>query len=98
MRRAVVCFAVVGVLCALAAPVSAGQKPASGLRLITTLHSLTGTHRWYVQTYAGHEVLGSYYAVHSDLAGNVTSVADGRKAVSGAIPAAARVTAAGAKA
>jgi hypothetical protein len=98
MRRAIVCFAVVGVLATLAAPVSAGQKPVDGLRLITTLHSLTGTHRWYVQTYAGHDVLGSYYAVHTDLAGNVTSVADGRKAVSGAIPAAARVTAAGAKA
>jgi hypothetical protein len=59
---------------------------------------LTGTHRWYVQTYGGRDVLGSYYAIHTDLAGSVTSVADGRRALSGAIPAAARVTAAGAEA
>jgi Fungalysin metallopeptidase (M36)/Fungalysin/Thermolysin Propeptide Motif len=97
MRRALVGLTVVGLLMALAAPVSAGQSPSRGLRLVQTLHSLTGTHRWYVQTYDGHDVLGSYYAVHSDKAGNVTSVADGRKAVSGVIPAAARVTADGAK-
>ncbi len=98
MRRTLVGVVVVGLLVALAVPVSAGQSSSRGLRLIKTLHSLTGTHRWYVQTYDGHDVLGSYYAVHTNLAGQTTSVADGRKAVSGAIPAAARVTAAGAQA
>src|SRR5438034_2885318 len=97
MRRALIGLTVVGLMLALAAPVSAGHSPFKGLRLIRTLHSLTGTHRWYVQTYGGHDVLGSYYAVHTDTAGNITSVADGREAVAGAIPAAARVTAAGAQ-
>ena len=98
MRRALVAVTAVCLLAALAAPVSAGQAPSRGLRLISTLHSLTGTHRWYVQTYDGRDVLGSFYAVHTDLAGKATSVADGREAVSGVLPAAARVTAADARA
>jgi hypothetical protein len=98
MRRAFIAVTAVFVLVALAAPVSAGQvAPKRGLRLVTTLHSLTGTHRWYVQTYGGHDVLGSFYGVHTNLAGEVAKVDDGRKAVSGAIPAGARVPAAAAK-
>jgi hypothetical protein len=98
MRRALIAVTAVSVLVALAAPVSAGQTaPTRGLRLVTTLHSLTGTHRWYVQTYGGHDVLGSFYGVHTDLAGKVTKINDGRKAVSGAVPAAASVSASAAK-
>src|SRR2546421_8030055 len=98
MRRALIAVTAVCVLVALAAPVSAGQEaPAKGLRLFATLHSLAGTHRWYVQTYGGHDVLGSFYGVHADLAGKVTSINDGREAVSGAIPAGARVPASAAR-
>ncbi len=98
MRRVLVAVTAICLLVALAAPVSAGQQaPVRGLRLVTTLHSLIGTHRWYVQTYGGHDVLGSFYGVHSDLAGKTTSVNDGREAVSGAIPAGARVSAAAAR-
>jgi hypothetical protein len=97
MRRTLIAVTAACLLVALAAPVSAGQQaPAKGLRLLTTLHSLTGTHRWYVQTYGGHDVLGSFYGVHSDLTGRTTSVDDGREAVSGAIPAGARISAAAA--
>jgi len=56
---------------------------AEGVRLVRTLHSLTGVHEWYVQTYAGYPVLDSYYARHLDASGNVVSVQDGRLAVSG---------------
>src|SRR5689334_10689551 len=99
MRRALIAVTAVCLLVALAAPVSAGQAAlAKGLRLVTTLHSLTGTHRWYVQTYGGHDVLGSFYGVHSDLAGKVVKVDDGREAVSGAIPAAAVIPASAARA
>src|SRR4051794_16543418 len=73
-----------------------GLRPAgasSDLVLFRTLHSLTGTHQWYHQTYGGHPVLGAYYARHLDLAGNAVSVSDGRLAVSGALPSAATVSA-----
>src|SRR5262245_29535808 len=99
MRRALIPFPAACLLVALAAPVSAGQQaPAKGLRLVTTLHSLTGTHRWYVQTYGGHDVLGSFYGIHTDLAGTVVKVDDGRRAVSGAVTAAASVSASVARA
>jgi hypothetical protein len=49
---------------AQAAP-AAGQE---GLQLIATHDSLLATHYWYVQTFAGHKVLGSYYAKHVDKA------------------------------
>src|SRR5262245_28717269 len=99
MRRALIAVTAVCLLVALAAPVSAGQvAPKRGLRLVTTLHSLTGTHRWYVQTYGGHDVLGSFYGVHTDVAGKVVKVDDGRLAVSGAVPAGARISAASARA
>jgi Fungalysin/Thermolysin Propeptide Motif len=77
--------------------VATGLRPAgasSDLVLFRTLHSLTGIHQWYRQTYAGHPVLGAYYARHLDLAGNLTSVADGRLSVSGTLPSAATVSAA----
>jgi len=46
-----------------------------------------------VQTYAGYPVLGSYYARHLDLAGNLMKVDDGRLAVAGLSASASRVAA-----
>ena len=49
---------------------------------VRTLTSLLGTHQWFAQTFHGLPVLDSFYAVHRDKTGAVTSVADGRLAVS----------------
>jgi hypothetical protein len=70
---------------AQAAP-AAGQE---GLQLIATHDSLLATHYWYVQTFAGHKVLGSYYARHVDKATGAVTVDDGRLAVSGLVATAA---------
>lgn len=74
--------------CALAATplfgTSAQAAPApDGLQLVVTHQSLLATHEWYVQTFAGHKVLGSYYARHIDKKTGQVSVADGRLAVDG---------------
>src|SRR5262245_14568667 len=54
-----------------------------GLQLIATHHSLLATHEWYVQTFAGHKVLGSHYARHIDNRTGRVTVDDGRVAVTG---------------
>ena len=82
VRRVFVVFALVSGVLTTAWPVQPAGA-AEGVRLVRTLHSLTGVHEWYVQTYAGYPVLGSYYARHLDASGNVVSVQDGRLAVSG---------------
>src|SRR5256885_15749340 len=81
---------------AQAAP-AAGQE---GLQLIATHDSLLATHYWYVQTFAGHKVLDSYYAKHVDKATGQVTVDDGRKSVAGLttsvrVPASAAASAAG---
>jgi Zn-dependent metalloprotease len=63
---------------------SAQAAPApDGLRLVVTHQSLLATHEWYVQTFAGHKVLGSYYARHVDNKTGAVRVDDGRLAVTG---------------
>jgi Zn-dependent metalloprotease len=63
---------------------SAQAAPApEGLQLLVTHQSLLATHEWYVQTYAGHKVLGSYYARHIDKKTGHVTIADGRKDVAG---------------
>jgi hypothetical protein len=69
----------------------------SGLRLVTTKHSLLGVHQWYAQGANGLPVLGGYYAVHTDSHGAVT-VDDGRLAVSSNVARSATVTASAAQA
>jgi Zn-dependent metalloprotease len=64
----------------LLTPPVATAKPADGLVVVSTKHSLLGTHTWYRQTFGGLPVLGGYYARHVDKAGHVT-VDDGRVAV-----------------
>lgn len=64
---------------AVGAAVSA-SVPAD-LVSVRTLTSLLGTHHWYAQTYRGLPVLDSFYAVHTDRAGAVTGIDDGRLAV-----------------
>jgi Zn-dependent metalloprotease len=68
---------------------------ASGLRAIVVRHSLLGTHSWYVQTFRGIPVLGSFYGKHVIRDGSV-SVDDGRQAIGGSPATIARVTAAAA--
>ncbi|HEU5471047.1 MAG TPA: M36 family metallopeptidase [Actinophytocola sp.] len=74
-------------IAALAAPLTgipAQAAPApDGLRLLVTHQSLLATHEWYVQTFAGHDVLGSFYARHVDRKTGRVSVADGRVEVGG---------------
>ncbi len=63
---------------------SADAAPAAdGLQLVVTHRSLLATHEWYVQTFAGHKVLGSYYARHVDRKTGAVRVDDGRLAVNG---------------
>jgi Zn-dependent metalloprotease len=63
---------------------SAQAAPApDGLQLLVTRQSLLATHEWYVQTYAGHKVLGSYYARHVDKQTGKVTIADGRQPVGG---------------
>jgi Zn-dependent metalloprotease len=90
MRRSIAVFAVLLAALGLLSP-SAGAEPQQGLALQRVLHSLTGTHHWYVQTYAGHPVLGSYFGRHVDLSGRVVSIQDGRLAVEGPVATAARL-------
>ncbi|MEP6797320.1 MAG: M4 family metallopeptidase [Lapillicoccus sp.] len=63
---------------------------------VKTLTSLLGTHAWYAQSFHGLPVLDSFYAIHRDRAGTVTSVADGRLAVPATLATSPRVTAAAA--
>src|SRR5262245_36421749 len=70
---------------AQAAP-AAGQE---GLQLTATHDSLLATHYWYVQTFAGHKVLGSYYAKHVNKATGAVTIDDGRLQVSGLVATAA---------
>ena len=72
--------------------VSANALPA-GLHLVKVMHSILGTHEWYVQTHQGVPVLGAYYVRHVDLSGRVTSVTDGRKSVPATLAASPRVAA-----
>lgn len=71
---------------ALAAPTAratAAQTLSAAADLVPVVvkTSLTGTHRWYRQTFHGLPVLDSYYVQHLDPAGRLTSVGDGRLAV-----------------
>lgn len=63
-----------------AAAASATALPAD-LVAIRTLSSLTGTHRWYAQTFRGLPVLDGYYAVHTARTTAAVSIDDGRVAV-----------------
>jgi len=82
LRRA--CVALVMASAVLSAVWPTGTAAAAqGLRLARVVRSLTGTHEWFVQTYAGYPVLGSYYARHLDRAGRVVQIDDGRLPVSG---------------
>ncbi|HEY7594088.1 MAG TPA: M36 family metallopeptidase [Actinophytocola sp.] len=88
---------------ALVLPLSGASATAapgtSGLKLVATRDSLLATHYWYAQTYAGHPVLGGYYAKHVDKTSGRVTIDDGRMAVSGlAGTAAPRVATASAKA
>lgn len=77
-----------------AAPQASAAAVPSDLTLVATMHSLTGTHKWYQQMYKGLPVLGGYYAQHFDASGKVTSVADGRDAVPAGLATTATVAAA----
>jgi hypothetical protein len=90
MRRSVAAIAVAAVTVGLLSP-PAAATPQHGLALQRVLHSLTGTHQWYVQTYAGHPVLGSFFARHLDQSGRVRSIQDGRLAVGGSVATTARL-------
>jgi hypothetical protein len=84
MRRSL--LVVVAVALALAALPSPGAAaPQSGLRPLGTLRSLTGSHQWFQQTYAGHDVMGGYVARHYDDAGKLVEVDDGRLKVRGRV-------------
>ncbi|HET9140838.1 M36 family metallopeptidase [Actinophytocola sp.] len=63
-------------------PAQAAPAP-DGLRLVVTHTSLLATHEWYAQTFAGHPVLGGFYARHVDRATGQVRVDDGRLAVDG---------------
>jgi Zn-dependent metalloprotease len=75
---------VLGQSAASGAP-AANRDPADGLRLLSTKHSLLGTHTWYQQTYRGLPVVGGYLARHTDKAGRVTNVDDGRLKITGKV-------------
>jgi hypothetical protein len=83
MRRTIMLALVLAAASLVAAPVSPAQ--ASDLRLVTVLHSLTGSHQWYEQTVGGYPVLGAYYARHLDEQGRLVEADDGRLQVRGQI-------------
>lgn len=80
---------------AAASPTAAVALPAD-LVAVRTLTSLTGTHRWYAQTFRGLPVLDGYYAVHTARSTGAVSVADGRIAVPSTVSTTPLVTAAAA--
>ena len=84
-RAAALGAAVVLVGSALAAPAQAAPTPVTALAPLTVKTSLTGTHRWFQQTYGGVPVLGGFYVEHRDRAGQLRSVTDSRKAVGGSL-------------
>jgi len=96
IRRALIAFSVVSALPAAAWPAQTAVAE-EGLRPVRVVRSLTGVHEWYVQTYAGYPVLGSYYTRHLDLAGNVVRIDDGRLAVRSLFVTVPRVAAAAAR-
>ncbi|MGH3507342.1 MAG: M36 family metallopeptidase [Nocardioidaceae bacterium] len=62
---------------------SDSQLVPSDVRLYRTRTSLLGRHEWYRQVRAGRVVVGGVYARHYDLDGNLVSVWDGRRKLSG---------------
>ncbi len=72
---------VVAGLAVAALAVPTAQAATSDLTLVSTQRSLLGTHQWYAQTYAGHDVLGGYYARHTDTASGTVTIQDGRRDV-----------------
>jgi Zn-dependent metalloprotease len=68
---------------------AAPSAAPEGLQLVATRDSLLATHYWYVQTLAGHKVLGGYYAKHVDKQTGAVAVDDGRIALSGQLAATA---------
>ena len=66
------------------APASDVRLIPSDVRLFRIRTSLLGRHEWYRQVRAGRVVVGGVYARHYDLDGNLVSVWDGRRKLSGA--------------
>jgi Zn-dependent metalloprotease len=85
LRRLVTAVAVATLVAPLlgATAQAAPADTQQGLQLVAVRESLLATHYWYVQTYAGHKVLDSYYAKHVDKATGQVTIDDGRQAVSG---------------
>ena len=48
-----------------------------GLQLVVKHESLLATHEWYAQTWAGHKVIGGWYARHVDRKTGQATVSDG---------------------
>ncbi|GLZ81592.1 hypothetical protein Afil01_63990 [Actinorhabdospora filicis] len=63
----------------VSAPVA--QADPAGLTLIASNQSLLGVHELYAQTYAGHPVLGGFYARHTDRETGAVTIQDGRLTV-----------------
>jgi Zn-dependent metalloprotease len=83
LRLTIAAVSAAALLFPLSAVPAQAAPAADGLRLVATRDSLLATHYWYAQTYAGHSVLGGYYAKHVDKATGHVTVDDGRLAVSG---------------
>ncbi|TCO62726.1 M36 family metallopeptidase [Actinocrispum wychmicini] len=83
MRRLAMVTAAVTLMAPLLGATAQAAPAQEGLQLVAVHDSLLATHYWYVQTYAGHKVLDSYYAKHVDKATGQVTVDDGRQTVSG---------------
>jgi hypothetical protein len=93
MRRVLIPVVALLIPMVLIGPVESKGQRKNGLRLIRMVRSLTGTHYWYQQVRSGYPVLGSYYARHFDLQGNLADVDDGRASISGGVPPAPEISA-----
>ncbi|WP_018351608.1 M4 family metallopeptidase [Longispora albida] len=79
LARLTLAAAVAGGLLVVGAPAQAED----GMELVAVKESLLAKHYWYEQTFAGHPVLGGFYAKHVSKATGQETVDDGRIAVSG---------------
>lgn len=83
LRRFVTGTAVAVLVVPLLGAVAQAAPAPDGLQLVAKHESLLATHEWYVQTFNGHKVIGSYYAKHIDKRTGQVTVSDGRQAVTG---------------
>ncbi|TWP50147.1 bacillolysin [Lentzea tibetensis] len=80
-RRIVAAACTAGVALSLFPITAQAAQPNDGLQFVGFRDSVLASHTWYVQTFGGKPVLGSYFVRHIDKKTGAVTVDDGRIAV-----------------